>query len=209
MLIQWFKGLFRKNYIEYTQEEIDNMTIEEALAYVSYSNGIEPSWLRKLIQFESGWNPHARNKKTGAGGLIQVMPRTAEALGFKSVEEMLSKYPDTVSQLLNVVSAYFKLPGNRPPYPTPQSLYMTVFYPAARSWSPGTAFPDTVRAYNPGIDTVQDYVNYVERKSGTKTATGILVLLALGLAGYFIYTHFYSKEAVVWPLKDRTQLNIF
>lgn len=44
------------------------------------------SWesLLKLISFESGWDPKARNPSSGARGLIQFMPRTAEGMGYKS-----------------------------------------------------------------------------------------------------------------------------
>lgn len=44
--------------------------------------GWEP--LFKLITFESLWEPLARNKKSGARGLIQFMPKTAEWLGYKA-----------------------------------------------------------------------------------------------------------------------------
>lgn len=43
------------------------------------------SWepLYKLINFESGWDPKARNPRSGARGLIQFMPRTAASMGYK------------------------------------------------------------------------------------------------------------------------------
>jgi soluble lytic murein transglycosylase-like protein len=43
------------------------------------------SWepLYKLINFESAWNPKAKNPSSGARGLIQFMPSTAESMGYK------------------------------------------------------------------------------------------------------------------------------
>jgi soluble lytic murein transglycosylase-like protein len=43
------------------------------------------SWepLYKLINFESTWDPEARNEISGARGLIQFMPSTARDMGYK------------------------------------------------------------------------------------------------------------------------------
>lgn len=38
--------------------------------------------LYKLINFESSWNPQAKNPKSGARGLIQFMPSTAADMGY-------------------------------------------------------------------------------------------------------------------------------
>ncbi len=53
-----------------------------ALKAVSAELGIPHEWLSRLVQFESSWNPAARNPRSGARGLIQFMPKTAAALGF-------------------------------------------------------------------------------------------------------------------------------
>jgi Transglycosylase SLT domain len=170
--------------------------VENALATVSLKLGVPPSWLRNLIQFESAWKPDARNPYTGARGLIQFMPSTARALGFDSADDLVAKYPDTVSQLLTPVLQYFQQPGNRPPYPTEQSLYMTVFYPAARSWSLDTVFPDTVRKVNPGIVKVGDYVNKVNRTKIIKTGIGAGVIIALAGIAFLIYKHFQKGGTI-------------
>jgi hypothetical protein len=176
-----------------------------ALNQLSASLGAPVQWLDSLIQFESGWNPAAKNPYTGARGLIQFMPATARALGYKDAEDLYARNPDIISQLLGPVKDYFNLPGNRPPYPTPQSLYMTVFYPAARSWPELTPFPDTVRKVNPGITIVRDYVNKVERrkiiqKAGISLAT--IALVALG--GYLLYTHFKKGDSNLWTDENDT-----
>jgi soluble lytic murein transglycosylase-like protein len=43
------------------------------------------SWepLYKLINFESAWDPKAKNPASGARGLIQFMPSTARDMGYK------------------------------------------------------------------------------------------------------------------------------
>lgn len=50
------------------------------------ASAIGMSWepLYKLINFESGWDPMARNPSSGARGLIQFMPKTAEGMGYKA-----------------------------------------------------------------------------------------------------------------------------
>jgi len=54
-----------------------------ALTDLAKKIGTSTDSLYKLINFESGWNPAARNKISGARGLIQFMPSTARWLGFK------------------------------------------------------------------------------------------------------------------------------
>lgn len=44
--------------------------------------GVSADSLHRLISFESGWDPQARNKYSGARGLIQFMPSTARSMGF-------------------------------------------------------------------------------------------------------------------------------
>jgi hypothetical protein len=86
------------------------------------------------------------------------------------------------------VWAYFQMPGNRGPYPTKQSLYLTVFYPVARTWGAGATFPETVQRFNPGIVTVKDYINKVE---GITTKIG---LSALVIAGAILIYFLTSKK---------------
>lgn len=155
-----------------------------------------PAWLDALINFESRWNPAAYNKISGATGLIQFMPRTMKDLGLIPADlaaripktgtvpealkaecktAFLARYPTIESQMRGPVKKYL---AQYAPYPSEQSLYMAVFYPAFRNVAPDTAFSASVRAQNPGIDTVQDYVNYVRRRAG-----GILPSTAgLGIA---------------------------
>jgi Transglycosylase SLT domain len=186
-------------------QEKKPMDKEQALATLSLDLGVPPDWLRSLIEFESGWNPKATNKITGARGLIQFMPDTARALGFKDADDLVNQYPDAVSQLLNPVRKYFHTAPNKPPYPTKQSLFMSVFYPAARSWSIDTVFPDSVRRANPNITTVGDYVNFVEKRMKPVAKIGIVLLVgALCVGGYFLYKHYSKKGGSLWQT-DQTE----
>ena len=45
---------------------------------------IDPALIKAIIMAESGYNPNAVSKK-GAKGLMQLMPRTAEALGVEDI----------------------------------------------------------------------------------------------------------------------------
>jgi hypothetical protein len=137
------------------------MTIESALNYVSSSLGISAESLMKLINFESSFNPSATNSKTKARGLIQFMPDTAREMGFKDADELVTKYPDVESQLRGPVLSYL---SQYKPFSNPQSLYLSVFYPAFRYSPLDTAFPSKVQSQNPGINYIGDYVSKVDKK---------------------------------------------
>jgi hypothetical protein len=116
--------------------------------------GIPPEWLDNLIYFESRWNPQASNPKSSAKGLIQFVDSTARSLGFMSSQDLITKAP-TIAEQMPLVIAYLK---KYMPFPTIQSLAMSVFYSAARNWPPEKMFPDSVRAVNPGINCPADYI---------------------------------------------------
>lgn len=78
-------------------------------------------------------------------------------------DTLVTQYPDRASQIRGPVYDYLKT--MMPFSSAPQSLYMAVFYPAARNWPLNQQFPDSVQKVNPGIKTVQDYVNMVEAAS--------------------------------------------
>lgn len=114
-----------------------------------------PLELAALIQFESGWNPRARNATSNASGLIQWLPSTIERQSQLSPAE-LRDLPRTAQLLL--AGQYL---ATYAPFPSLQSLAMAVFYPVARDWPESKQFPERVQAQNPGIKTVADYVREV------------------------------------------------
>ncbi len=62
-------------------DDSQNKTDYEALAeHYALQYGLKPSLVKKVIQVESGWNPYAVSK-SGAMGLMQLMPDTARILG--------------------------------------------------------------------------------------------------------------------------------
>lgn len=123
---------------------------------------VDPDDLYRLIDFESGWNPRAKNPYSSAMGLIQFTDSTAYDLGFKNSSDLVNKNP-TITDQLPIVKQYL-MPFK--PFYGKQSLYMAVFYPAARTWPLEKQFPSAVKAVNPGIDTVQSYIDKVDKTSG-------------------------------------------
>jgi hypothetical protein len=157
---------------------------------VSKKLGVPPAWLWSLIQFESRGDPAAKNKITGARGLIQFMPATARDMGYKDADEIVKKYPTFDAQLEKPVFDYLK---KYAPFPTKQSLYMSVFYPAARTWQPERKFSALVRKQNPGIDTVQSYIDHVEGRFVPKKAIGFLSVGLIGIIAYMLFKTILPK----------------
>lgn len=160
-----------------------NASLTPILNAAAATIGMNPAWLQNVIALESGWDARAMNASSGAVGLIQFMPRTLKGMGLLSstvgdlipalgavpseakeavADEFFAKYPTAESQLQGPVVQYLK---TYRPYPTEQSAYLAVFYPSYRFVSPDTPFPAAVRAQNPGIDTVQSYIDLVKKKS--------------------------------------------
>jgi len=163
------------------------MSIGDTLNSVAAQLGLpDPAALAKLINFESSWNPLAKNPYTGARGLIQFMPNTARSLGYKDAEDLIAKNPDAESQLRGPVLKYL---SQFKPFsaPFPQSLYLSVFYPSYRYFPADTAFSESVKKVNPGINVVGDYVKWVEKKTSKivflKKYSPLAFLVPLLIAG--------------------------
>jgi hypothetical protein len=108
---------------------------------------------------------------------IPVQPKEEKLMGTPA-DTLVNQHPDRVSQLLGPVYNYLK--PMMPYSQVPQNLYMAVFYPVARKWPPNAVFADEITKnpklggaaqarkftkQNPGIVTVQDYINHVEAAS--------------------------------------------
>ncbi len=155
-----------------------NDKVIKALKEVSASLEINPNDLYKLIDFETSgsWNPLIKNPNSSARGLLQFTDKTAQSLGYKDSLDLVTKNNSIESQLYFPVLQYL---SKFKPFPTKQSLYMSVFYPVARKWSLNTEFPDTVKSVNPGIKTVADYINKVEKKTVAGIPGGLLSLMVI------------------------------
>lgn len=135
-------------------------SIAQKILEISQRLGVDSSDLIRLIQFESGFDPQAKNPFSSARGLLQFTDATARSLGFEDSLHLVSSYP-TVEDQLQIVEEYLV---QFYPFSGKQDLYMSVFYPKFRKVDPGTVFPHSVQSVNPGIVTVQDYIDRVEKK---------------------------------------------
>lgn len=134
----------------------------QALKVAAKIINCDPLHLRAVIEFESGWNPQARNAVSGARGLIQFMPATARSLGFDSADQLVLLLPNIEAQLLGPVARYFRTIGSQ--FPNLQAVCMAIFYPAYRYEPEAKAFPEAVQKQNPNIKTVADYMNKVRAR---------------------------------------------
>lgn len=158
--------------------------LDRAVNYVAEQIGVNPDDLNRLIAFESGWDPQAKNPYSSARGLLQFIDDTARDLGYRDSLDLVTKNPTRTDQLLGPVLQYL---SRYIPYENPQSLYLAVFYPPARTWAPDREFPDTVQAVNPGIRTVR---NYIEKVEGKVNWGGMAIVAAAALVGVGIYLFF-------------------
>jgi len=124
-------------------------------AQIAAALNVPVSWLFSLIHFESKYNPTIKNPYSSARGLLQFTNASARALGFSDSAALVAALPTAAEQLERAVLPYL---ARFRPFPTEQSLYMAVFYPAFRYFPENTPFPAEVRAVNPGINTIKDYI---------------------------------------------------
>lgn len=185
------------------------MNKAEIIKDVALKLGTQAQWLDALINFETAgtYDPLIQNfAGSSARGLIQVIDSTAQSVfGEADSAALVSKYPTFHSQMYNVVLPYLQ---QFAPFPSKQSLYMAVFFPAARNVPPQTTFRELyVKLYgrekglskyaiferqNPGITTVQDYISFVDRrvKRDKLILAGrlsLLVAAAIGATGYALW----------------------
>lgn len=153
-----------------------------SLSIVADRLGVPFNDLYDLIDFESGFNPQIKNPYSSARGLIQFTDSTAQNLGFKNSLDLVKKAPSIIDQL-PIVERYLL---QYKPFPTRQSLFMSVFYPAARSWSGNSLFPQTVIDSNPGIRTINDYMKKVS-KGGNVNYGALSLIAGLGILFLLIF----------------------
>jgi hypothetical protein len=119
--------------------------------------GAQPAWIANVIQFESQWNPAAKNPNGSATGLIQFVEDTARKLGTTTASlrtlSVLDQWP--------YVEAYFSPYKGR--LTSQSAVFMAVFYPSAIGKGDAFAFPASVTRVNPGIYTAGDYTRMALR----------------------------------------------
>jgi hypothetical protein len=98
----------------------------QKLMEVSGKLGINPNWLLLVMWKESKLDPKAVNSTSGASGLIQFMPSTAEKTLRVSIDAI--RRMDGVQQL-DYVYEYFKSYTGR--INSVEDLYLITFYPVA------------------------------------------------------------------------------
>lgn len=165
--------------------------VQNVLNRVANMLQVNPNYLYRLIKFESNFKPNAKNPYSSARGLIQFIDSTAKGMGYASSADLVAQHPTIEEQLQGPVFAYL---NQYAPFPTEQSLYMSVFYPKARNWALSQPFPEYVRKVNPGIKTVGDYVNKVRRKGGNIIIQAATPILTLAIGSFVLYLYFKSKR---------------
>lgn len=148
---------------------------------------IDPQWLSALIHLETAgtYDPFIKNPVSSARGLIQVIDSTAaDMFGVSDSLALSNKYPTFDSYMDNVVYPYLKKYG---PYTNIQQLAMAVFLPEYRNVDPSRELPQWAQNANPGIVTVNDYVNLVKKRLGKWPQSKALPLLGAAVLGAGIY----------------------
>lgn len=99
----------------------------EKVASIAARLGADTNFLLAVMAFESGgtFSSSVKNKFSGATGLIQFMPKTAEGLG-TSIAELAQMTPE---EQLDYVERYFQ--PYRGKLKTLEDTYMAVLWPAA------------------------------------------------------------------------------
>lgn len=63
----------------------DPKRIEQIVRSTAAKYNLDPDYMSRIAKQESGFNPFAQNKDTGASGVMQLMPDTAKNLGVSNV----------------------------------------------------------------------------------------------------------------------------
>ncbi|MFC5846740.1 tape measure protein [Deinococcus petrolearius] len=130
-----------------------NANFAQGVQGVAGRLGVKAGDLLKVMAFESGLNPAARNKQSGASGLIQFMPDTARELG-TTVEALRGMSRE---QQLPYIERYLRARGVKPGADLEQ-LYMSVLAGNANTrgelWRQGSI----QYTQNSGLDSDKDGV---------------------------------------------------
>ncbi|HEX2078399.1 MAG TPA: transglycosylase SLT domain-containing protein [Longimicrobium sp.] len=136
-------------------ERVSARFIERVKAMAQRLN-LQPLHLLAIMSFESGFSPSVRHRTSGATGLIQFLPSTAEGLGTTTAELARMIAEDQ----LEFVEKYFaQFRRKFDTHNTLEDAYMAVLFPAAIGKGGGhVLFRQGTRAYaqNRGLDVNRD-----------------------------------------------------
>ena len=155
---------------------------EEKVREISAQLQVPPAWLMAVMDAESGFRASVSNRKgSGAVGLIQFMPATAEEL---SVSAFRLKQMNPLQQLEYVFRYFQQVRDRYGDYTDLTDFYLAVLYPKARHQSPCfTLYAKPSKAYNQnaGLDqdkdgrvTVHDVDLLMQRKFGPAYDLGVV-----------------------------------
>jgi len=131
-----------------TPEVVEKLTksklrnIDEIISSTSQKYGVDENFVRAIIKQESGFNPNAKSK-SGAMGLMQLMPKTAHGLGIadafnpeqnvdggvRYIKDLIEKYDGEKKIALAAYNAgptAVKRYGGIPPYKETQNYVKNV-----------------------------------------------------------------------------------
>jgi len=146
---------------------LDRIGVKNKLAFIyavkslSYKVNIPYEDLLIVMSFESGIKPTSKNPLSGAYGLFQLTPTTAEGLGI-SREKL---YKSDEYKQLDYFEKYLKYHGLEK-IKTFGDLYMIIYLP---SWvnKPNKQIPENILRANPAyknLKTVGDFKLHVQKK---------------------------------------------
>lgn len=144
---------------------------------------IPSSWLNDLINFESNWNPFAKNPNSSARGLLQFTDQTARGLGYRNSLDLVNSNMTIERQLQFAVLPYLL---KYYPYTNFQSLAMSVFYPIYKNKPDWTTFPSHVKKVNPGINKISDYLKKVYFHNNKYYISNIEKILVIS-GGFYLW----------------------
>lgn len=165
----------RRIFEAYREYPYMNEELAAKIAAVADRLDANPFLLANVLRAESQFSPRAQsvpgpvleraptgkpavfafNPQGGATGILQWIPRRAEELG-TTIEELF--FTSDPSDQMPFVEDYF---ANFKPFPTKQSLYLSVFQPSARKTNPHTPFSDPKIAAQHA--TPADYMAFVDK----------------------------------------------
>lgn len=186
-----------------SQEKINILNLE-----VARPLNLDISDLATVVNIESNFNEKAVNKYTGASGIIQFMPTTAQELGY-NISQVRSM---DFAQQARLARTYLEKKNARGLRGV--DLYLAVFYPVSVGKTSYT-YPNSVYSVNRGLDydkngtlTYSDIKRFFDAKKDATVKqydlTGATSFFTLKKWMYFVFpisfilisliTYNYSKK---------------